>query len=136
MIRPLAGDIIPPLDVAIAREDLIRYAGAADDYVRLHWDHPYMIANGFPDVAVHGWLTFAHMCRAVTQWLPPEEWAITAFSVRYVRPTYPGSLRCGGEVVLDERENMTIALWAKDSEDQVTTTATMSVRALRPGQPG
>ena len=61
-----AGLVIPTLEVEIDRADLIRYAGAADDYVRQHWDHPFMIASGYPDVVVHGWLTFAHMCRAAT----------------------------------------------------------------------
>lgn len=128
MIAPVVGAAVPELKLTVTRADLVRYAGGADDYVRQHWDHPFMIANGFPDVAVHGWLTFAHMCRAVTTWLPPEKWKIAEYSVRYVRPAYPGPMVCGGSVVASDAGVLTLALWAKDADGEVTTKASISVR--------
>lgn len=128
MIDP--GTEIPVLEVEIARADLIRYAGASDDYVRQHWDHPFMIDSGFPDVVVHGWLTFAHMCRAVTDWLPPDEWKIADFTVRYLQPTYPGAINCGGEVTGVDDEIVHLSLWAKAASGAVTTSAKMKMQRL------
>jgi acyl dehydratase len=122
---PKPGDLVPNMAVSISREDLVRYAGAADDYVRLHWDHPYMIGKGFPDVAVHGWLTFAHMSRAVTDWMLPAEWNISKYAVRYLRPTYPGALLCGGTVESCSVSEVRLALWARDGDGTPTTTASM-----------
>lgn len=130
MTVPAPGAAVPELHVDITRADLVRYAGAADDYVRQHWDHPFMIENGFPDVAVHGWLTFAHMSRAVTDWLVPARWTIASYSVRYVRPTYPGVLICGGEVLQSDDSSVKLALWSRDSEGATTTKATMTLNLL------
>jgi len=126
-----AGQPIPALEVAISREDLVKYAGAADDYTYVHWDHPRMTAEGFADVVVHGWLTFAHMCRAVTNWIPPELAAVQAYAVRYRRPTFPGKVACGGEVVEvcegPQGPLVKLSLWARDADGEVTTTATMTL---------
>jgi acyl dehydratase len=78
---------------------LVKYCGAADDYARQHWDHLYMTEIGFDGVVGHGWLTFAYMCRVVTDWVPLEVADIRGYAVRYHRPTLPGVLRCGAEVV-------------------------------------
>lgn len=125
--RILPGEQLPLLHIVITRQDLVRYAGGADDYVRQHWDHPFMIESGFPDVVVHGWLTFAHMCRAVEAWLPPEEARIAGFSVHYRAPTYPGSLSCGGTVVARDRETIMLDLWARDAVGATTTAAEMKL---------
>jgi acyl dehydratase len=121
------GEALPLLQTDITREDLVRYAGGADDYVRQHWDHPFMIESGFPDVVVHGWLTFAHMCRAVEAWLTPEEARIAQFSVRYLAPTYPGPLSCGGEVVSRQCDSIIVGLWASDVHGNRTTRAEMTL---------
>ena len=123
--RIVTGEPLPLLHSTVTREDLVRYAGGADDYVRQHWDHPFMIESGFPDVVVHGWLTFAHMCRAVEAWLTPEEARIAQFSVRYLAPTYPGTLLCGGEVTSRDRESIALDLWASAAGGIKTTKAEM-----------
>src|SRR5690606_23689465 len=74
------GQEVPPLDVVATRETLVRYAGASDDYAYQHWDRHRMIELGFEDVVVHGWLTFAYMTRAVTDWIPREVADIRSFA--------------------------------------------------------
>ena len=118
------GEQIPRLSVVVTRGDLVRYAGAADDYVPQHWDRPFMIESGFPDVIVHGWLTFAHMCRSVEIWLPPERARMAQFSVRYLEPTFPGPIECGGVVVSRDSESIDLALYASEANGNRTTTAT------------
>ena len=128
------GQEIPVVEVEIDRAALVRYAGASDDYTYVHWDQPRMLAEGHPDVVVHGWLTFAYMCQAVTDWAPPELADISSYAVRYRRPSFPGRLSCGGRVTAvreaDGRRLVDLELWSKDAEGALTTTATMTLRIV------
>jgi acyl dehydratase len=123
------GQDLPELRQTVTAETLVRYAGASDDYVYLHWDKVRVLEEGFSDVVIHGWLTFAYICRAVTNWAPPEVADVKGFAVRYLRTTHPGEVTCGGKVVAkrnDGRE-LDFAMWAKDQAGQVATTATVTV---------
>lgn len=121
------GQELPQLERHISAEDLVRYAGASNDYSRQHWDHAYMVSEGFPGVIVHGWLTFAVMCEAVHGWIVPETADITSFSVRYHRPHLPGHMSCGGRVariVTDApAPHAELELWARDASGATTASA-------------
>ncbi|MET0985335.1 MAG: MaoC/PaaZ C-terminal domain-containing protein [Steroidobacteraceae bacterium] len=125
------GTEVPPFEREISPADLVKYAGASDDYSPQHWDHTYMVAAGFPGVIVHGWLTFAIMCEAVRRWIPPETAEITAFKVRYHRPHLPGPVSCGGRVARIEsaasEPQARLELWAKEASGEVTTTADVTL---------
>jgi acyl dehydratase len=95
---------VPFLRREVEAATLVRYAGASEDYAHQHWDHLYMTERGFPGVIVHGWLTFAYMCQAVTNWIPREIADIGSFAVRYHRPVYPGPVLCSGRVVRKRQE--------------------------------
>ncbi|MET0183070.1 MAG: MaoC/PaaZ C-terminal domain-containing protein [Caulobacterales bacterium] len=130
---PVEGDQIPVLAVHIDRAAIVRYCGASDDYTNVHWDQDHVKAQGFPDVIVHGWLVFAYMTQAVTNWIPREYAAITDFAVRYRRPVYPGPMSCGGKVLKRHEENgvqrIDLELWTKSGDGVTTTTATMTLEA-------
>ena len=123
---------VPEIALVIDRLGIIKYCGAADDYAYVHWDYPRITGQGFPDLVVQGWLTFAHMCRAVTRWIPLEIADVVAYAVRYNKPTFPGAVTVGGNVARISNENgarqAELALWAKDAKGQVTTSATMTLR--------
>jgi acyl dehydratase len=122
------GDAIPVYEREVTPEQLVRFAGASGDFARQHWDHVFMIEHGFPGVIIHGWLTFAIMSETVSRWLPPEEFEITSFKVRYHRTHAPGLVRCGGEVVSvgkGKEGEIVVALWAESGEGKATTTATV-----------
>ena len=124
-IRP--GMALPVMRLNIERRDLVRYAGASDDYVRLHWDLDFTQQQGFPDVIVHGWLTCAHMLRAVSDWVTPDVAAIASYRIRYHSPLYPGLLSCGGEVG-DITDGMaTLDLWARDAADGQVASASLAL---------
>lgn len=118
-----AGSRLPACEVTITRQDLVRYAGAANDYLPQHWDQAMMQDQGFPDVVVHGWLGAAHLLRAVGQALPPDEWSLSGYSVRYRRPLYPGTVTCQGEVMAAESGNLRVVAQIIDSDSNVVTTA-------------
>ena len=129
-----AGQSIPSISIKIYRSDLIRYAAASDDYFYIHWDQDRARAEGFSDVIVHGWLSFAHMLRAVNAWLPAERADVADYRVRYRQPTYPGLLTCGGTVseVTEAKDGLliTLDLWAKDATGEVKTRATATLRTI------
>ncbi len=137
-IRP--GDVIPVLRKEVERATLVRYAGASDDYVYLHWDRPRVQEEGFPDVIIHGWLTFAYMCQAVSDWIPRELADMRSYSVRYLRTMHPGVVECSGRVLdVEDGENgrsIQLELWATDSEGQVTTSGKMRLVAASAAMDG
>jgi hydroxyacyl-ACP dehydratase HTD2-like protein with hotdog domain len=122
---------IPTLEITLDRSALVKYAGASDDYTYVHWDHPRMIEEGFPDVVVHGWLTFAYMCQAVTNWIPRQIADIERYAVRYRKPTFPGTIACGGHIARLRHEpdafRVDLELWARGGDGGVTTTASMTL---------
>lgn len=126
-----AGETIPELLTELDTLAFVKYCGAADDYARQHWDHLWMVENGFQGVVGHGWLTFAHMCQAVTNFIPLEIADIKSYSVRYHKPLLPGVLRCGGQVVElstgGPRGLAKLSLWARDREDRVIATSPMTL---------
>jgi len=125
------GQEVPPLRQHVEAATLVRYAGASEDYAHQHWDHLYMVERGFSGVIVHGWLTFAYMCRAVTDWIPREVADVADFSVRYHRPNYLGEIVCSGRVVgkseQDGVRKVELDLAATTEADELTTTARMTL---------
>jgi len=122
------GLIVPPLTVDISRQDLVKYAGASDDYMPQHWDHPYMTGQGYSDVVVHGWLTFAHMCRAVTDWAAPDIAVIAGFAVRYHKTQHPGLLECGGTVTAADGETAQLSLWGKSGAAETVASGQLTLK--------
>ncbi len=116
------GDELAELVLAISRSDLIRYCGAANDLVPLHWDQDMVRAAGYPDVVVNGWLGCAHLCRAATRVLTPDRWLLARYAVRYRQPLFPGEVRCGGTVARADTEQVVVDAWLRDGSGRVVTT--------------
>jgi len=112
-----AGDELPVVERTIDAQQLIRFAGAANDYSRPHWDHAYMVEQGFPGVIVHGWLTVSVMFQAVTAWIPLETADFRRFQVRYLQPNLPGRAfyrgRVTGKSVQDASRLLELEVWAE-----------------------
>lgn len=79
------GDQLPPIEVRITREQLVRYAGAALDFNPIHWNEAFAKEVGLPDVIAHGMLTMAIAARVVTDWLG-DPGRLLDFSARFTRP--------------------------------------------------
>lgn len=76
----------PPL----TRTDFVRYAGASGDFNPLHHDVEFARAAGLTDVMGHGMLSAGLLASAVTRWFGAER--LRGFSVRFVRPVWPGDV--------------------------------------------
>jgi acyl dehydratase len=79
------GEEIPPLQVQVTRERLVRYAGAALDFNPIHWNERFATQVGLPDVIAHGMLTMALGGRLVTDWLG-DPGRLIEYGCRFTRP--------------------------------------------------
>jgi acyl dehydratase len=120
-----AGDQLPALVRTPTTEQLVRYAGAASDPARIHFDDAEAHRRGFDGVIVHGLLKAAFLGELVTSWCGGEAW-VKAFATQYRGVDYPGRpLICRGEVTGTRVENglplVDLDLWV-DNVDGTTTT--------------
>ncbi|WP_020417535.1 MaoC family dehydratase [Amycolatopsis sp. ATCC 39116] len=79
------GTELPPLQVRVTRDQLVRYAGASLDFNPIHWNERFAKEVGLPDVIAHGMLTMALGGRLVTDWLG-DPGKLVEYSVRFTRP--------------------------------------------------
>lgn len=87
----------------VTTQQLVRYAGASDDYNRIHYDLPYAQAAGLGGVIAHGMLTMAFMTRAVTDWIGPRG-SVQRVSARFTAPVRPGdAVHVVGEIIRSTR---------------------------------
>ncbi len=85
-----AGDVsvgteLPVRTVTVTRGDLVRYAGASEDFNPVHWNPRVAREAGLPDVIAHGMLTMAVAARTVTDWVR-DPGAIVEYRTRFSRP--------------------------------------------------
>ena len=79
------GDEIPEQTFPVTRADLVRYAGAAEDFNVIHWNERVARAVGLPDVIAHGMYTMALAVRVVTDWVQDPA-RVLDYGVRFTRP--------------------------------------------------
>src|SRR5689334_4679410 len=76
------GDELPTAVHFPTTAQLVRYAGAAQDFSGIHYDERYARERGFPSVIVHGFLKAAFLAELAVQWGGPGSW-FRRFAVRY-----------------------------------------------------
>ena len=81
----IVGEELPPLQVQITRDRLVRYAGASLDFNPIHWNERFAKQVGLPDVIAHGMFTMAEAIRIVTDWIG-DPGAVVEYGVRFTRP--------------------------------------------------
>ena len=79
------GTELPATTVTLTRADLVRYAGASEDFNPVHWNPRVAREAGLPDCIAHGMLTMALAARAVTAWVRDPA-AIVEYRTRFSRP--------------------------------------------------
>lgn len=79
------GDELPARTVTVTRGDLVRYAGASEDFNPVHWNPRVAREAGLPDVIAHGMLTMAIAARTVTDWVG-DPGAVVEYRTRFSRP--------------------------------------------------
>ena len=117
------GTELPPLQVRITRETLVRYAGASLDFNTIHWNERFAKDVGLPDVIAHGMLTMALGGRVVTDWLG-DPGRLIDYSVRFTRPV----------VVPDGDEGALVEFTAKVAQIRDDGTARIDIVAKFDGK--
>ncbi len=117
------GDELGPLEVALSRADLVRYAGASGDFNPIHWNERFAREVGLPDVIAHGMLTMAHAGRLATEWAG-DPTAVVEYGVRFTRP-----------VVVSDDEGGRLELTGKVTEKRDDGTVAIAITARSQGQP-
>lgn len=73
----------------VTRQQLVRYAGASDDYNPIHYDEQYAADAGLGGVIAHGMLTMAFMARAASDWAGAGG-QVRRIAARFTAPVRPG----------------------------------------------
>lgn len=90
--EPAPSDPVPTFSTETApvtTVQLVRYAGASDDYNPIHYDLPYATQAGLGGVIAHGMLTMGFMGRALTDWIGPGG-RVLRIAARFTAPVRPG----------------------------------------------
>lgn len=117
----------------ISTKDLVKWAAASDDYHEIHYDKDYALAQGLPNVVVHGPLKLALIGRLLMGFCGPQGW-LQRFNCRYLALDVPGTtLQVGATVTAVRPESGEAELdVAVVNEKGVTTAAgTATVRLPR-----
>lgn len=138
---PATGERLPTTRVTIGRADVIRYAGASNDFNPLHWSDRSARAAGLPGVIAHGMLTMGIVARAVTDWWGDAA-AVLEYGVRFSRPVVVPDdgegvvLVIDGEVEAVEGREARVSLRAAVAGEEVLTKASMRLRLPGPDAGG
>jgi acyl dehydratase len=122
---------VPALTLTPALEDLVRWAGAANDFTTFHFDPEAARSRGFDGPVVHGTFQATQLARLLTEWLGPQA-RLRELSCRYRRPVIVGTpMVCGAEVKAVEPDGagsvVTFDVWTESPPGEVTTTGTATV---------
>jgi acyl dehydratase len=79
------GDIVAEKTYDIARDSLVRYAGASGDFNAIHYRDDIAQSVGLDGVLAHGMLTMGIAVQPVVEWLGPRG-TVTDYQVRFTRP--------------------------------------------------
>ncbi|WP_264844725.1 MaoC/PaaZ C-terminal domain-containing protein [Caldinitratiruptor microaerophilus] len=133
------GTALGPIEFGpVTTRHLVQWAAAANDFYEIHYDKAYALAQGLPDVVVHGPLKLALMGRLLMGWVGPQGW-IRRLTCRYLGFDVPGTvLRCTGTVtaVRPESGEVDVELELTNSDGARTAAGTATVRLPRRGQGG
>jgi acyl dehydratase len=120
------GQELTPVVHFTSTAQLVRYAGAANDYSGIHYDLEYARERGFPHVIVHGFLKASFLAELACEWAGAGSW-LRRFSARYHGIDVVGApIVCRGRVtaVWPEERALSLELWTENAEGVRTTAAT------------
>ena len=125
------GDELHPLVKNPTSQQLVMYAGAAGDFVPIHYDKDVANRAGHDRVIIHGALKSAWLAEMITEWAGPAG-HLKEFSVSYRAVDYPDEPKtCRGRVLQTRIEDgvglIDIEIGVEDASGQVTTPATAVV---------
>lgn len=130
------GATLGPVEFGPVRlKHLVKWAAASGDFHEIHYDREYALAQGLPDVVVHGPLKLALMGRLLMALAGPRGW-IRRMKCRYVAFDLPGTvLRCRATVAAIDPERGEVDLDVEVTNEKGASTATGTARVQLPRRP-
>ena len=132
------GNDIPTLIKHPTIVQLVKYAGAVDDYSPYNFDREYAHSIGLPDVLVTGSLLFGFLAQMVTEWIG-QQGTIKKLSCSHRAMRHPcNEIICKGKVtskyIEDGKGCIACEIWAENTEGQKSTPGTALVILPLKGQ--
>ncbi|MDY6911197.1 MAG: MaoC/PaaZ C-terminal domain-containing protein [Chloroflexota bacterium] len=126
-----AGTEIPPLHKHPTTRQLVKWAGATDDYFEIHYDKDFAQSQRMPGVIVHGRLKASFLGQLITDWIG-EQGITLKLTNSYRGMDIPGKdVICKGQVtkkyVQDGKHCVECATWTENSKGEKTTLGTALV---------
>ncbi len=127
------GDVLPPLQVHVTRERVVRYSGASTDLNPIHFSDRHARAIGLPGVVAHGMWTMGTALRVVTDWCEDPA-RVQEYFVRFTRALQVPDddqgllVEFGGTVTAVADGVATIAVEATSEGQKVLGAAKVEVR--------
>lgn len=118
------GSEIPQLIKHPTTEQLVRWAGAAEDYYPGHYDKDFALSQGFPGVTVHGKLKYAFLAQMIIDWIG-DRGLLRKLRVSYRRMDFPGEpIVCKGRVtrkyIEDSEQFVECEVWTENPRGERT----------------
>jgi acyl dehydratase len=113
------GAELPVTTMTVTRGDLVRYAGASEDFNPVHWSPRVAREAGLPEVIAHGMLTMAIAARTLTGWTGDPA-AVVEYHARFTRPVFVPDVPEGTSVEVRGK----VALLLEDGLVRVDLTVT------------
>lgn len=129
--RP-SGEVLPSFELAVTPTVVVAGAIASRDFMPVHHDRDYAVAQGAPDIFMNILTSNGYVSRFVTDWAGPEA-ILRCIAIRLGAPAVPGQpLRFAGQVAnesLDDGERVIeVALEAtNDLGSHVTGTVVLTL---------
>ncbi|MFC1967827.1 MaoC/PaaZ C-terminal domain-containing protein [Chloroflexota bacterium] len=119
------GTEVTPLVKHPTTQQLVKWAGASEDFYQIHYDKDFAQANGLPGVIVHGRLKAAFLGQLVVDWIG-EQGVLKELSCTYRAMDVPGEdLTCKGKVTKKYVENdehcVACEIWVENAKGEKTT---------------
>ena len=116
---------VPPLHKCTNHMQLVKYAGAEEDWAEFHVNDAYAKSIGLPGAIDHGLLKAAFLGQLLTDWIGVEG-SIKKLGCQYRRMTFPGDpMVCRGKVtdkyIQDGEHRVDLEVWTENSKGEVTT---------------
>lgn len=120
------GQELPPLEKTITPVNMMMYGASTWDFVRLHYDTPFVREAGFDGIFVDRQMLGAHLAQMVVAWAGDPA-LLRKLGMRYRQFVYPGEkITCRGRVTeVRAREGIVrCELWVENEKGE---------RVLEPG---
>ena len=115
---------LPSLIKKPTPQQLVKWAGASDDYYEIHYDRDFAQSTGLPGIIVHGRLKSSFLAQLLTDWIG-DGGTVRKVSVQHRGMDFPeGQITCRGKVTKkyaqDDEHVVECEIWTENPKGEKT----------------